>query len=305
MSMHVADERLLTSVHELDRPIRPQREHRPVDLHREILAAAEGAADAREVQPHLVGREIEAGRHLVAVYVEPLCGHVDVDAALAVRDAEARFGTEERLVLHADLVLAGDGHLSLCLWVAMLDHEVAEDVRPGVVAIGVPHRRPVRMQRLRPEGTLGVDDRVERLVLDTDALGGAARLLRVLGRDDRNRLAEVADPLEREHRLVRELEPVAPLAGHVLVRQHRVHAGQAHRFRDVDRRDPRVRVRAAHGRSPEHAGRVQVARIRELAGDLRNRVAAEDRLPHAADLETFRRRRHRPAAVLTASKIFW
>ena len=43
-------------------------------------------------------------------------------------------------------------------------------------------------------------------------LGGAARLLGMLGGDERDRLAEVEDAVDREHRLVGELEPVALLA---------------------------------------------------------------------------------------------
>ena len=66
-----------------------QREHRRVDLHREVLAAAERAADAGEVDPHLLGLEAQTRRDLVAVDVEPLRRDVDVDAALAVRDRDA------------------------------------------------------------------------------------------------------------------------------------------------------------------------------------------------------------------------
>ena len=75
-----------------------------MDLHREVLPPAERAADAGEVDPHLLGLEVEAGRDLVAVDVEPLRRDVDVDAALAVRDRDPRLGAEERLILLADLV---------------------------------------------------------------------------------------------------------------------------------------------------------------------------------------------------------
>ena len=75
-----------------------------MDLHREVLAPAERAADAGEVDPHLLRLEVEARRDLVAVDVEPLGRDVDVDAALAVGDREPRLGAEERLVLLADLV---------------------------------------------------------------------------------------------------------------------------------------------------------------------------------------------------------
>ena len=104
MAVDVAGERLLAVVDDLHRPARVEGEHRAVDLHREVLAAAERAADAGEVDPHLLRREPEAGRHLVAVDVQPLRCNVDVDTALAVRDGESRLRAEERLILDADVV---------------------------------------------------------------------------------------------------------------------------------------------------------------------------------------------------------
>ena len=53
-------------------------------------------------------------------------------------------------------------------------------------------------------------------------------------------------------------------------------AGHRHRLGDVDRHDPRVRVRAAQRVAPEHPRHDQVARVRELALHLRRRVGARD-----------------------------
>ena len=53
-------------------------------LHADVLAGAERAADAGEGHPHLVVAQAEAVGDLVAVDVQPLGGHVQVDAALAV-----------------------------------------------------------------------------------------------------------------------------------------------------------------------------------------------------------------------------
>ena len=100
--VHVAGERLLAVVDDLHRAVRVQREQRAVDLHREVLAAAERAADAGEVDAHLLERQAEARRDLRAVDVQPLRRDVDVDAALAVGHREPRLGAEERLVLDAD-----------------------------------------------------------------------------------------------------------------------------------------------------------------------------------------------------------
>ena len=112
---------------------------------------------------------------------------------------------------------------------------MADDVRARIVAVAVAHRRPLRVERLLLGRALRVDDRLERLVLDADPLGGAARLLGMLGGDERDRLAEVAHAVDREHGLVGELEPVALLARHVVVREHGVHAGHRDRLGDVDR----------------------------------------------------------------------
>ena len=79
-----------------------------MDLHAEVLAGAERAADAAERDPHLVGRQVEAGGDLVAVDVQPLGRHEQVDAAVLGGHREAGLGAEERLVLHPDLVVAGD-----------------------------------------------------------------------------------------------------------------------------------------------------------------------------------------------------
>ena len=97
-------------------------------------------------------------------------------------------------------------------------------------------------------------DRLERLVLDPHGGGGAARLLGLLGRDERDRLAEVAHAVEREHGLVGELEAVGLLSGHVLVGEHRVDAG--HRARPATCRSRRcARARAGCGRSSPRASR--------------------------------------------------
>ena len=123
----------------------------------------------------------------------------------------------------------------------------------------------------------------------------------MLGSDEGDGLAEVADALEREHRLVPELEAVELCTRHVLMREHGVDARHGHRLGDVDRDDARVRVRAAQRVAPQHAGRLQVARVRELPSDLRDSVLTRDDLADAAELELDA---HVPAANRTASKIF-
>ena len=107
----VADEGLLAVVDHLDRTVRVQRQHRPVDLHGEVLTPAERSPDSRQVDADLLRREAEAGRDLVAVDVQPLGRDVDVHPSLAVRHSEPGFWAEERLILDSEVVDACDGKL--------------------------------------------------------------------------------------------------------------------------------------------------------------------------------------------------
>ena len=81
-------------------------------------------------------------------------------------------------------------------------------------------RRSVRRQR-----DLGVGQRDEHLVVDVNLGSGAARLLRMVGGDERNRLAPVADGVDCQDRLVGYLQAVDLATRHVLMRQHRPHTG--------------------------------------------------------------------------------
>ena len=131
VAVDVADERLLAVVDDLHRPTGTEREHRRVDLHGEVLATAERAADAGEMDPNLLGLEVEARRDLVAIDVEPLRRDVDVHAALAVRDRDPGLGPQEGLILLADVVHALDGDVRLRVRIAAADDHRAHDVRPA------------------------------------------------------------------------------------------------------------------------------------------------------------------------------
>jgi hypothetical protein len=152
----VSDERLLAVVNDLHRPARVQSEQGAVELHREVLSAAERATDTGEMDSHLLGGKPETRSDLVTVDVEPLGCDVDVDAALAVRNGEPRLGPEERLILDPDVVDAGDGDVAFGLRVAVADDHVADDVRARIVAVAVTGRRATLVERCHFGGALHV-----------------------------------------------------------------------------------------------------------------------------------------------------
>ncbi len=130
---------------------------------------------------------------------------------------------------------------------------------------------------------------------------------RVLGRDDRHRLADVAHTVDRENGLVGELEAVEPRPRDVRVREDGVDAGHAQGGGQVDRDDPGVRVRAAERVAPQHPRRREVARVLERAVDLGDGVVADHAVAHAPDRQPGARSgdaHRRSTASRTASKIF-
>src|ERR671910_318870 len=136
VAVHVAEERLVAQVAHLHGVPGVQRQQAGVDLHAHVLAPAKGAADAAEVQPHLVVRQAQARGDLVAVLVQPLGRDPQVDTALAVGNGEPRLGAEEGLVLHPHLVGALDHHVAPDAGFAVLDPDVPDEVAVGVDRVG-------------------------------------------------------------------------------------------------------------------------------------------------------------------------
>ena len=196
----------------------------------------------------------------------------------------------------------------------MPDHDVADDVRSVVLAIAVAAGRAVRMEVGLLGCALHVGNRLERLVRDVDPFGRTTRLLRMLGRDDRHRLAVIEDAIDGEHGLVGKLEPVPLGSGHVLVREHGMDTRHPQRIADVDVDDACVGMRAAQRVPEQHPGRGEIARVRELALHLGRCVDPGDELADLPDLQRVRSRpRHpgqsplpppaKPAASLSAGSV--
>lgn len=286
VAVDVPEEGLEAVVDDLDGFAGAQRQQTGVDLHRQVLAATERAADAGQRHPHLALGQAEHGRDLAQVGVQPLGGDVEVDAAVLVRHREAGLGAEEGLVLHAEGVLAPDDEVGLLggLFDVTADDRLAvHDVRVRDVSDVVVVAALVDQDRVRRGrgGLVGDDGQVP--VLDLDLGGRAARGLRVVGGDDGDRLAVVADPAVGEDGGVLDLQAVVLHVGRqVVVRHDGVHAGQGERFARVDRDDLGVRDGRPEDLSPEHVLVPHVGGVRELTGDLEGAVRAERGLADAA-----------------------
>lgn len=218
--------------------------------------------------------------------MEPLGGDVEVDAAVLGGDGEAGLGAEEGLVLHAEDVLALDDHVRALAGrghVAADDRLAVEDVRVWDVAEVVVVAALVDEDRVRRgRGGLVGDDR-QFAVLHLDLGGGAARGLRVVGGDDRDGLAVVADLAVGENGGVLDLQTVVPHLGRqVVVRHDGVDAGRGEGLGGVDGDDLGVGDRGAQDLAPEHVLVPHVGGVRELAGDLERAVRAERGLADAA-----------------------
>src|SRR5258708_21973381 len=105
VALVVADDRLFTAPDDLDRPAEAalgqahgrQGQH---NLHRHILTAAKRAANRGVDDANLIWRQLERMGNLELVFMRPLPGHLDGDAAGLVYGAEAGLGLEEGMLLH-------------------------------------------------------------------------------------------------------------------------------------------------------------------------------------------------------------
>ena len=86
--VHMAVERLLARIDHFHGLPGAQRQQAGMEVHAEVFARSKRAADAGEMKPHLVGGQVQTWRNLIPIYVQPLCGDVQVDAPILGRDRE-------------------------------------------------------------------------------------------------------------------------------------------------------------------------------------------------------------------------
>ena len=257
-------------------PLRPL--HGPVELPRQQAEGdevrvqrdlvAEPAADVLRDDAELVGADAQRRghpddpdpRHLVVAVQRPL------GRAAVVLDERAgalqRRGGEAMEIEAVDLDdVVGLGQR--LVEVAPLEGPRPDDVRAGFVM---------------EDGRAGLDrcdrveDRLERLVLDLDQLGGVARQLARLGDDGGHGLAREADLADCERvvadlapRRRRHLEERIRLRRDLLADQRPVHALDRLGLGDVDGHDPGVGVRRADEVDVAHAVALDVVEEDALA----------------------------------------
>ncbi len=150
-----------------------------------------------------------------------------------------------------------------------------------------PTRRPVLLplrvneRRSLPQGRLGIEDRLEPVVLDLDQPARLFGDLRRQGGDGGENLALETNGVADEERPVADEVAVANV-GHVVLCQHRDHSRKPPRSQDVEPHDPRVRQRRQDELPVGKARKRQVGEVPRGASRLLESVLARD--PGADDL---------------------
>ena len=229
VTVNVAVKTLGSGVGHLDRTAGVEGQQAEVDMQAYVLPSAEGSPDPGQGKSHCFGLEAQAGRHLVAVGVQPLGRDVQVDPTSIVGDGQAGLCTQRSLVLHADLVGPFDHHVADGLLGTVAELDSADQVSVGMDGRGLL-------------GELWVDEGLELPVVDDDGVEGSADGVGVVGGHYRYRLALVADYPVGQHRLVSVFEAVVEGAGYVLPGKRGVDTGHGQRPRDVHREDPGRRI---------------------------------------------------------------
>ena len=233
----------------------------------ELAPHAEAAADMALEELQIVAPEAEHRGDGVAVVMRHLGGAVELDPpALAVVEPERAAGLDRHPAVPAD---------------GELDFENVVRIRERGIQVAVIFldQRGLAVEAGEEAGrSFGAID-IGRLLVDLDA-HGIRRVLgevALLGEDQRDRLADIADDALRQDRLAVGLEPLHPRepeidrrdVGHVRAGPHRRDALHRPRVFRADRGDPAMRGGRAHHPHVKLARRVAVVREPAPAGQQR------------------------------------
>ena len=288
LAVAAGDELLGAAVFDTHRPPDPARGQRCQRPQAPLVLVAEAAAHRRADDAYVGLRHVQhLGQRAAVDGMHGAAGlpHRDVIAVpLGQRRARLHAHRAVHLRVEAPLEAPRRRREPLCD-VAALDDEAgaADQVAERVL---VQHRRAVG------QGVRGVVDGLPDEVLDAyeaqRVLGGALAV-----RDyNSDLIADVAhDGVEHEQ------VGVDAHRRHVVVREHRVYAGQRQRLRGVDALDAGVGVRAAQDAAVEHAGALEVGGVVSVAAHLGSE-AASWRVGADADAESSPSARSRRASQL-------
>ena len=251
--------------------MQPPSRQRQDNLHRHVLAAAEGPTDGGIPYHDLLLRQAQRGRNLLAVLVRPLPGHVDYDAAQLVHRGDAGFWLQVGVLLRAGAVgvLDDDVRLPECR-VQLTAADVVFEQHVAV-AIGVNQRAIglTCLQRI-------VHDR-QVLPVDLDQAQGCGGLGFGLGHRHSDLIADKAHdigirhPFGRaraaQHRLIGHVQPV-DIVGHIGRGEDAHHPRRGLGLGGIDAPDAGVRPLGEEHLHVQHARPVDIARIKGLAGCL-------------------------------------
>ena len=190
-----------------------------------MIQDAKRTAGSRLNEAELFERHPEGQRDETAFLVQPLAGHLNRQH-FAVVPRPTRFEIEEGVVrrLRLDHIFHNDIRFAHRLGrIAAAQMFFAEHVAFGV-----------NLWRIRLQRVLDGEHCRQHLVIDFDFLQRLLSDFFILGHDESDGVAEIADFLATKDFLVASNQAVHIRAGNVFVREHSQHAGNLLRFAGVD-----------------------------------------------------------------------
>ena len=192
MPMNVTDEALRSRIGRPHRAAGHQCEEADMDLKRDVLSSTEGTANPTQGQLDSFLIDTEAGRDLATILMKPLGRHKKLHPrAVGVGNGDGCLETEERLILHADLVGALNDDLTDEIAVTSDDPLMSNEISIGMNRLECSINRP-----------LGIEERFEHLVGHDNELGRSRAGLSVRSRHRRDRFTDEPHLVDSEHRLV-------------------------------------------------------------------------------------------------------
>ena len=277
-----SDELLPPAEDEPDRTPGPAGQRRHVGLEMELALAAEAAPQVGHDDPDPAFGDAQGLGHPAAGQERDLRGGPDGDlVALPLGQDGVRLDGDG--VRHVDPVALLEHHgrsLQPHLHVALDDVDVGALVAPADDSIQALVRLPLGVDQRTSgvEGALGVEDGLQRFVLDLDQAGSRGCRLLGEGGDRGHHLALEAHHAAGEKSAVGDRVAVAHV-GHVVLGDRRQHARMPAGSDQVQPADPGVRPARVDELGVEHPRQRQVGGVARLAQDLLQAVGAPARGP--------------------------